>query len=159
MGNVQHMKPVQNCQLLSLHILSSCTYTFKLPFKHIGCHNNLTWILAASFMLPLSKAVFKSWKKGPIFGEVITSDIPILRLGRKCWKTGFIKLTLCMLGNFASYFVIWYFFPSKVSIPKKIFKQYNQSDKQFGTWSGPILLVLIWVQTGLGYQQITLACI
>ena len=45
------------------------------------------------------------------------------------------SLTLCMLGNFTCFFVICSFF--KTIFSKKIFPEYHQSVKQFGSRSGP----------------------
>ena len=44
-------------------------------------------------------------------------------------------LTLCMLGNFACFFVIFGFF-LKLTFSKNIFQEYHQSSKQFGSRSG-----------------------
>ena len=61
-------------------------------------------------------------------------------------------LTLCMLGNFACFFVVCGFFFPKISFFKKMFEEYHQSVKQFGYRSG----LTIWVQTvRKGYQQTT----
>ena len=44
-------------------------------------------------------------------------------------------LTLCLLSNFASFFVICGFF--LINFYKKIFEKYHQCVKQFGSRSGP----------------------
>ena len=47
-------------------------------------------------------------------------------------------LTLCMLGNFACFFVVsGFFFFFKFTFSKKVFQEYQQSVKQFGSRSGP----------------------
>ena len=48
------------------------------------------------------------------------------------WVAAQSILTLCMLGNFARFFVVsWFVFKSTFS--KKIFQKYHQSVKQFGS--------------------------
>ena len=71
-------------------------------------------------------------------------------------------LTLCMLGNFACFFVVcgffffflnYFFFKKKKK--KKNFQEYHHSVKQFESRSD-ILASLIWIQTVCkGYQQTT----
>ena len=46
------------------------------------------------------------------------------------------NLTLCMLGNFACFFVVCRLF-TKMNFFKKIFQKYHQSVMQFGSGSGP----------------------
>ena len=64
-------------------------------------------------------------------------------------------LTLCMLGNFACYFVVCGFIFSN-QLFKKIFSEYHQSVKQFECKSGP---TFCWAWSGSklckGYQQTT----
>ena len=55
-------------------------------------------------------------------------------------------LTLCMLGNFACFFVVCNFF-FKINFFKKIFQEYHQSVKKFVSRSGPTMSGLICVQT------------
>ena len=53
-------------------------------------------------------------------------------------------LTLCMLGNFACFFChLWIFL--KTNFFKKIFQEYHQSVKQFGSRSGP---TFYWAWSG-----------
>ena len=60
-------------------------------------------------------------------------------------------ITICMLGNFACFFVVCGFFFFLNNFFKNIYREYYQSAKQFGSGSGPI-----WVQTVCrGYQQKT----
>ena len=62
------------------------------------------------------------------------------------------NLTLCMLGNFACFFVVWIFFIFKLTSFKKIFHEYHQSVQIRSN----ILSGLIWVQINCkGYQQMT----
>ena len=68
---------------------------------------------------------------------------------RKNYLDTFLLLSLCMLGNFACFFVVCGFFFSINFFQKKIFQEYHQNVKQFGSRSGQI-----WVQTVCkGYQQ------
>ena len=53
-------------------------------------------------------------------------------------------LTLCMLGNFACFFVICGFC-FKSTFSKKIFQEYHQSVKQFGSRS---VLMFCWARSG-----------
>ena len=59
------------------------------------------------------------------------------------WKPKSITITawhcipLCLLGNFASFFIVcWYFF--KINFWEKFFQEYHQSVKKFGSRSGPM---------------------
>ena len=69
-----------------------------------------------------------------------------------------VLLTLCMLGNFACFFVVCgFFFFFKLTFSKKIFQEHHQGVKQIGSRSGPMFLSgLIWIQTICkGYKQMS----
>ena len=57
-----------------------------------------------------------------------------------------LLLTLGMLGNFACIFVVCCLF-SELTFLKKIFREYHQSIKQFGSRSGPT-----FCQAGSGFK-------
>ena len=66
------------------------------------------------------------------------------------------ELTLCLLGNFACFFLPSALFASfKINFFEKFFQEYHQVVKQFWIQIRPdILLGLIWVQTVCkSYQQ------
>ena len=64
---------------------------------------------------------------------------------RWCWVKHLVDLTLCMLCNFACFFLFFCRLWTCLFLLKKLFQEYHQSVKQFGSRLGP---TFCWASSG-----------